>query len=115
MAGNHCKAPKVPQERQFHVQTHSAYIDWLETADNNTKSEFNLTLTVPNLTDTIKQAAKEDLLEAHAAHQEAFNKISAKEKFVRGEDGKDKANKEGLDTIHWEHINTHMTKRYEKN
>ncbi|KNZ52062.1 hypothetical protein VP01_3707g2 [Puccinia sorghi] len=57
---------------KFQVDSHFVYLDWLKTVVNNGKSEVNLTLTMPNPSDTIKQAAKEDLLAAHAAHQQVM-------------------------------------------
>ncbi|KNZ48638.1 hypothetical protein VP01_551g4 [Puccinia sorghi] len=57
----------------------------------------NLTLTMPNPSDTIKQAAKEDLLAAHAAHQQAMKDTSAKQKSAAGEDEEDYLDDEELD------------------
>ncbi|KNZ63582.1 hypothetical protein VP01_11250g1, partial [Puccinia sorghi] len=99
---------------KFQVDSHAAYLDWLETAVDNGKSEVNLTLTMPN-SDAIKRAAKEDLLAAHAAHQQAMKATSAKRKSVSGKDKEDDSDDEELDTVDWESINTHMTKIYEHN
>ncbi|KNZ48641.1 hypothetical protein VP01_551g7, partial [Puccinia sorghi] len=82
---------------KFQVDCHAAYLDWLKTAAKNGKSEDNLTLTMPNPSDTIKQAAKEDLLAAHAAHQQAMKDTSAKQKSAAGEDEEDYLDDEELD------------------
>ncbi|KNZ53309.1 hypothetical protein VP01_3282g1 [Puccinia sorghi] len=91
--------PRFLKKDKFHMETNSAYIDWLETAANANKSEVNMALTMPNPSDAIKGAAKEDLLAAHAAHQLAY-----------------KTDDEELDAVDWERIITHMNKKnYKKN
>ncbi|KNZ63777.1 hypothetical protein VP01_1101g5 [Puccinia sorghi] len=86
-------------KNKFQVDSHVAYLDWLETAVDNGKSEVNLTLTMPNPSNTIKRAAKEDLLAAHAAHQQAMKATSAKRKSVVGEDEEDDLDDEKLDAV----------------
>ncbi|KNZ46839.1 hypothetical protein VP01_6900g1 [Puccinia sorghi] len=109
---NHQETQSFLKEDKFQADSHTAYLDWLEMVVNNGKSEVNLTLTMPNPSDVIKQAAKDDLLAAHA-QQQAMKDTSAKRKSAAGKDEEDNLDDEELDTVDWEHIKTHMTKIYE--
>ncbi|KNZ57265.1 hypothetical protein VP01_2199g1 [Puccinia sorghi] len=83
---------------KFHVDSHSD-MDWLKTAVNTGKSEVNLILTMFNPSHIIKQAAREDLLAAHAAHQQEIKETLAKQKSATGKDDKDNLDDEEHDTV----------------
>ncbi|KNZ47748.1 hypothetical protein VP01_6186g1 [Puccinia sorghi] len=93
----------------------SHYKSWLNTADNGRKSEVGLLLTMANPAEALKQAAKEDLVAAHVAHEVAKKEASRKRKALGENEDSDDNDNEDLDAFDWEQINTHMNKIYAKN
>ncbi|KNZ50508.1 hypothetical protein VP01_4380g1 [Puccinia sorghi] len=71
-------------KNKFHVDSHSVSVNWLKKAVKTGKSDVNLTLTMPNPSEMIKQAEKEDLLAAHVPTKKQSKRLQ-KSKNLRQE------------------------------